>query len=132
MTRVNLSLRDYQVFRAVGDDLPETLATAYRAHAQGSDILRVAKHNGAVIGAYAMTAPESGETEFTLQMLNVLPPYRGNGIGRWLVGHAIGVAETKGGQSLWVPMADHSALLEGMRFTRQVSPSGYRFPMIME
>ena len=55
---------------------------------------------------------------------------RRQGLGRWLVGHAIGVAESKGARHVLVASA------QGRRFLRQIGftedPSGLRFDLIPE
>ena len=39
---------------------------------------------------------------FELCNLAVAPGLRGKGLGRWLLGHAIGLSETKGGREILV------------------------------
>ncbi|MCP5182148.1 MAG: GNAT family N-acetyltransferase [Pseudomonadales bacterium] len=64
--------------------------------ARSLPLVRVAKTGGEVIGAY-LIAPEAGP-RYRLEALAVVPAYRGRGVGSWLIGHAIGVAEAKGGR----------------------------------
>jgi GNAT superfamily N-acetyltransferase len=63
-------------------------------------------------------------------MVMVLEPYRRSGVGRWLVGHAIGVAESRGGRQLLALLAGPGDFLPGLGFQGQ--PNDYRFEMIPE
>ena len=49
---------------------------------------------GRIVGAYRL-AQVDAET-FEVRALTVYPAFRGAGIGRWLLGHAIGIAESRG------------------------------------
>jgi GNAT superfamily N-acetyltransferase len=62
------------------------------------DFVRVAKHQGRVVGAYGLRPLDP--TRYELVTLVVEPAYRRQGLGRWLAGHAIGLAETKGGREI--------------------------------
>lgn len=62
--------------------------------------LRVAKQDEVVVGAYLMRRGEGGA--FYLDYLAVVPGHRKRGLGSWLTGHAIGIAESKGGSTLRV------------------------------
>lgn len=74
--------------------------------------LRVAKLDEEVVGAYLMRrastsaagAPgAAGDAQtFLLDYLAVMPAQRKRGLGSWLTGHAIGIAESKGGSRLQV------------------------------
>ena len=63
------------------------------------DDVRIAKVGGPgsksrVVGAYRLVQVDA--ERFAIRALGVYPPYRGVGIGRWLLGHAIGIAESRG------------------------------------
>lgn len=62
--------------------------------------LRVAKQDEQVVGAYLMRRG-SGDA-FYLDYLAVIGEHRNQGLGSWLTGHAIGIAESKGGRQLRV------------------------------
>lgn len=96
--------RDVDVFRPYPDEVPwELLAEAgvdetVLAGVLELNFVRVAKLEGRVVGAYAIR-PRS-PTSFELVGLVVADGYRRRGLGRWLLGHAIGLAETKGGREV--------------------------------
>jgi GNAT superfamily N-acetyltransferase len=95
---------DVHIFRPYPDEVPwELLAAAgvdeaVLAAVLDLDFLRVAKHRGRIIGAYGIR-PQTA-TRYELVVLIVAEGYRRQGLGRWLLGHAIGLAETKGGREI--------------------------------
>ena len=101
-----LNLREIEVFRPYANEMPEDLLWA-----EGLDdaqvetwlavpIVRVAKRGDEVLALYAM-APGDGLT-YVLHGVVVAAGWRKQGLGRWLVGHAIGVAESKGARHVRV------------------------------
>ena len=71
--------------------------------ADDGELVRVAKLDGRVIGAYRLV--RTGATRFAIRALRVDEGFRGHGVGRWLLGHAIGIAELKGGRVIDAPPA---------------------------
>lgn len=124
--------RDYEVFRGDPAALPREMAEVYGDMQLPPDVLRVAKMHEQVIGCYAMHSLESSHSDgkpglFELGMVMVLDTYQRNGVGRWLIGHAIGVAESKGGRELLVTLPGPADFFQGLGF-RQV-PSGFLYEM---
>ncbi len=113
-------LRDVEIFRPYPDEVPwDLLAEAGVAEETLAGVLelnfvRVAKLAGKVIGAYAIR-PLS-PTSFELVGLIVADGYRRRGLGRWLLGHAIGLAETKGGREVLARGEGGRRFLERMGF----------------
>jgi len=97
-------IRDVEIYRPYPDEVPWDLleatesAEADLAAVLELDFLRVAKYHGAVAGAYGIRPLTV--TRYELVLLVVAEPYRRQGLGRWLLGHAIGLAETKGGREI--------------------------------
>ena len=77
---------------------------------------------------------EEGEsnTDNVLQMVAVQEQYRHQNVGRWLMGHAIGVAESKGGRGLQVPHTAHQDFFLTLGFKADATIGGFRFQMIQE
>ena len=100
------SPRDVGIFRPYAQEMPWPDANP--------EWTRVAKLGGAVIGAYeiAPLAP----TRFQVVALSVARAWRGRGLGRWLLGHAIGTAESQGARE--VEAATQSPFYETCGFTR--------------
>ena len=133
-----LGFRDIEVFSADPKGLPADLSTIYAqtVAAGTAEILRVAKLNEVIIACYAMHGPllEEGEsnTDYVLQMVAVQEQYRHQNVGRWLMGHAIGVAESKGGRGLQVPHTAHQDFFLTLGFKADATIGGFRFQMIQE
>ena len=103
----NFRARDVRLFRPYTDEVPWELLLEAGADedvlrdALEQNLLRVGKHEGNVVGAYAVR-PRT-KTCFELVALAVDPAWRRKGIGRWLLGHAVGLAETKGAREIVAP-----------------------------
>ena len=62
------------------------------------DGARVAKLDGAIVGAYQIE--RLAPTAFVIVALCVVEDCRGRGLGGWLLGHAIGTAESQGARRI--------------------------------
>lgn len=94
---------DVRIFPPYPDEVPwDLLADADGRPAEfgAAAQLRVAKFDGEVVGVYVVEPDEP--LVYCLRALVVATPYRRRGLGRWLLGHAIGLAESKGGRELRV------------------------------
>jgi GNAT superfamily N-acetyltransferase len=94
--------RDAEIFRPYPDEIPwellpdDAASDTYPENAR----MRVAKFDGQVIGVYVI-----GPVDvlcWRLLDLVVARGYRRRGLGRWLLGHAIGLAESKGAREILV------------------------------
>ena len=109
--------RDAQVYRPYPDEIPWELL-------QGDDApppdlsetaqMRVAKLDGEVIGVYVIEPVDV--LCYRLVDLVVAPPCRGRGLGRWLLGHAIGLAESKGAREIVVQGQRRRRFFAGVGF----------------
>jgi ribosomal protein S18 acetylase RimI-like enzyme len=92
--------RDARVLRPYPEEVPWDLlldADPSRPRVESylsNDFTRVAKLGDAVIGVYVLVRHDP--ITFELMNIAVRSEYRGNGLGRRLLGHAIGLAESKG------------------------------------
>lgn len=97
-----LTHRDIKIYRPFPQDLPSCLSS----QDCNLDDVRIAKLAPAarksIVGAYWLTKG-SEEDLYELKALMVHKRYRQRGIGRWLLGHALGIAETRGGRVVAVP-----------------------------
>ena len=89
---VNFAPRDVGIYRPYPDETPWPGADL--------DWTRVAKLDGAVVGAYELKRVAA--TAFSISALCVAPHCRGRGLGAWLLGHAIGTAESQGARRIEV------------------------------
>lgn len=91
--------RDVPIFRPYDEEVPVDLIGEVEDEIE-LDYVRVAKWNGDVVAAYRVR--RLSEAEFLLLAVGVRPAFRGRGLGRWMLGHAIGLAETKGCRAIVV------------------------------
>ncbi len=87
--------RKVPVFRAYRDEIPWELLPAGDIDPEW---VRVAKLDGEVVGAYAVHPVTP--LQFRIDGVAVAPPWRNQGLGSWLLRHAIGVCETKGAREI--------------------------------
>jgi GNAT superfamily N-acetyltransferase len=98
--------QDTRMFRPYPDEVPwELLRLADPSEERildyaDADLMRVAKYEDEAVGVYVVR-PET-PTRYEICNLAVAPAYRHKGLGRWLLGHAIGLAETKGAREIVV------------------------------
>lgn len=120
MTARTFSLKDVHVYRPYADEVPWALLALSEADEASlradtdMDLIRVAKLDGEAVGVYAIRA--LAPTVYELLALTVAPGCRRQGLGRWLLGHAIGIAESKGGREIRVRRAPGTALFERIGF----------------
>ena len=106
--------RDARIHRPYPDEIPWELLLAAdpdetRVYGYAdADFMRVAKHAEEAIGVYVVRS--LSPTVFELCNLSVDAHYRGRGLGRWLLGHAIGLSESKGAREILV----RDAVLRGL------------------
>jgi GNAT superfamily N-acetyltransferase len=76
--------------------------------------MRIAKFDGEVVGVYVIEPVDP--LRYRLLKLVVDRGFRGHGLGRWLLGHAIGLAESKGAREI---------LVTGQTSRRFLAPIGF-------
>lgn len=92
--------QDVRIFRPYPDEVPWELLAAgdeLPAYAESAQ-MRIAKHQDQVLGAYVIEPLDS--LCFRLVHLAVVPSCQRRGLGRWLLGHAIGLAESRGARQI--------------------------------
>lgn len=119
-----ITLADVTVYRPFPGEVPGDLVGADAP----LDDVRVAKVDGhgsksRVVGAYRLVKVDAGR--FAIGALGVYPAFRGAGIGRWLLGHAIGIAESRGARI--IDAEGPRGFLEPVGFT----PHGGRFRLVL-
>lgn len=105
--------QDVEIYRPYPDEIPWDLLSLGEPDEQAlldnteADYIRVAKREDQAIGAYVIQ-PESS-TVYVLRNLVVEPTWRRRGLGRWLLGHAIGISESKGAREILARRAPRDA-----------------------
>lgn len=131
---MGLNIRELEVFKPYANELPEALLEEVElndgevAAWLGAQTLRIAKKGSDVLGVYAMDRVDA--VNFHLHGVIVTQRLRKQGLGRWLVGHAIGVAESKGGRHLHTHATGGSRMYSRLGFARR--GDGHVFDMIQE
>ena len=92
--------RDYPIFRPREDECPYTLLGLSTDESVDLDDIRVAKHHDNVVAAYQFTRLSS--LTFEIERLGVNESYRSRGLGSWMLAHAIGIIESKGGREIFI------------------------------
>jgi len=117
--------RDARILRPYPEEMPWELlldADPSRARVESylsDDYTRIAKYADRVIGVYALARHEP--TVFELMNIAVAEDYQRIGLGRWLLGHAIGLAESKGARTVEVGTGNSS--FDALRFYQR---AGFR------
>lgn len=112
--------QDVRIYRPYPDEVPWDLLAASDteedelAAVLELNFLRVAKHDGQVAGAYGIRPLDP--VRFELVTLIVAERFRRQGLGRWLAGHAIGLAETKGARRIECRRPRARRFLESLGF----------------
>ncbi len=129
-----MNFREVEMFRPYPNEFPEALLLEAGADEAclnlwlAAEMVRIAKISDQIVGCYAMDRGE--DLEFCLHGVIIAPASRKRGLGRWVVGHAIGVAESKGARHLRLAQVGGSRCFERMGFVRD--GAGARFDLIPE
>lgn len=116
--------REIRIYFPYPQDFPQQLLTqsgladGLIEAARAEPLLRIAKHRDIAIGVYLLVRESAWQ--FRITALAVQPEFRGQGLASWLVGHALGVAESKGARE--VVCTSHTSvkgLLQRLGFVAQ-------------
>lgn len=117
--------RDARIFQPYPEEMPWDLlldADPSRARVERyltQALTRIAKLDGAVIGVYVLARHDA--TTFELMNIAVAEAFQGTGLGRRLLGHSIGLAESQGARVIEVGTGNSS--LPALRFYQR---AGFR------
>lgn len=123
---MSLDPRKVPIYRPYADEMPWALLPEGLA-APNPDLTRIAKLDGEVIGAYAIEPVST--LHYRITALVVAKRHRRQGLGRWLLGHAIGICESKGAREVSAPPT-RSKLFEKRGFER--TGAGHRLLLTPE
>ena len=113
--------RDYRIFRPYWHERPHDLLGEPFEEAD-LDWIRIAKDSGEIIAAYWLE--QYDQLNFAIKSFAVQQAYRNQGLGRWMVLHAVGLIESKGGRTVHAQFNESVPLLESCGFTG-VGPGKY-------
>jgi len=132
--KLTRTLREIEVFRPYANEIPEHLLwaedfpEALVERWLAAEMVRIAKRGDEVLAIYAMDRGD--DRSYLLHGLVVAPSWRRQGLGRWLVGHAIGVAESKGARHVVFPHRRADRFFSHIGFV--ADDQGLRFDLIPE
>ncbi len=94
-----------------------------------TSLMRIARRDdvadGVVLGGYLLAAPQRGGLAWQILRLGVLPEARCQGLGYWLMAHAVGVAESRGASGIFVSLReDHPARKLFLRYGFEPTGAG--------
>ena len=92
--------REYRIFRPREDECLYQLLGLPKEDSVNLDSIRVAKHDDKVVAAYQFDRLSS--LTYVIDRLGVDESYRSRGLGRWMLAHAVGIIESKGGREVIV------------------------------
>jgi len=117
--------RDARILRPYPEEIPwELLLDADPSRVRVENYLtqpltRIAKYDDVIIGVYVLARHDA--MTFELMNIAVADAYRGSGLGRRLLGHSIGLAESQGARVIEVGTGNSS--FPAMRFYQR---AGFR------
>lgn len=86
------------------------------------DWIRIAKDKDEVIAAYEIEQKDAWN--FSVLSLQVAESYRNQGLGRWMLLHAVGLVESRGGRFVHTQCRNHRDFVMRNGFT-EVTPGHY-------
>jgi GNAT superfamily N-acetyltransferase len=121
---------DVRVYRPYPDEVPWGLLDRQApADPAGDGVqMRIAKLGDHVVGAYVIEPVDP--LTFRIVDLVVAEGWRRRGIGRWLLGHAIGLAESRGAREVRVTNPSPRRFFASIGFLD--ADAGMRFPITPE
>ena len=129
-----MNFREIDVYKPLAREFPEDLLVSAGADAADlaawseAETLRLASRGQTVLGGYAMN--RLSVERFELLGVVVDEGHRNQGLGRWMVGHALGVAESKGGQEVVITSPGNTTMFTRMGFGER--ENAYLYELVPE
>lgn len=111
--------RRFPIYRPHWHERPTQLLARDISNDTELDWIRIAKDDGEVIAAYEV---EQNDTwNFSVLTLKVTESYRNQGLGQWMLRHAVGLIESKGGRVVHARCRSHRNFVLRAGFT-EIAP----------
>ena len=114
--------RRFPIYRPHWHERPTQLLARDISRDTELDWIRIAKDKGEVIAAYEIEQKDAWN--FAVLSLQVAESYRNQGLGRWMLLHAVGLIESKGGRFVHTQCLNHRNFILRIGFT-EVTPGHY-------
>lgn len=114
--------RRFPIFRPRWYERPNQLLARDISSDTELDWIRIAKNDSEVIAAYEIEQIDAWN--FSVLGLQVVDSYRNQGLGRWMLLHAVGLIESKGGRVVHARCRNHKKFFVQCGFT-EVAPEHY-------
>lgn len=111
--------RQYVIRQPVGNDLPLRLCGGSVSSHDDLEAIRIATWRNELAGMYQIERVDS--VFYRILALTVDPKFRGNGLGSWLLAHALGLIESSGGRAVEVCPGESSGFFERIGFATESS-----------
>ena len=108
--------RRFPIYRPHWHERPEELLARDISCETELDWIRIAKDEGEVIAAYEIE--QNDPWNFSVLSLTVSQPYQNQGLGRWMLLHAVGLIESKGGRVVHARCRNQTDFVTRIGFTK--------------
>lgn len=109
MKEVTVDPRNVSIIRPRREEIPWELLCLEVFRKSANDItrfMRIAKDGNKVLGGYLLRSPHGDSMIWQILRVAVHSDARRQGLGNWLIGHAVGVAESRGAAEVYVELPD--------------------------
>ena len=121
--------REYVIRQPVDKDFPIRLSGGSVSSDDDLEAIRIATWRNELAGMYQIERVDY--MLYRIVTLAVDPKFRRNGLGSWLLAHALGLIESSGGRAVEVCSVESSSLFERMGFIK-VSSAKMRLELTPE
>ena len=108
--------RRFPIYRPHWHERPEKLLEREILSEAELDWIRIAKDKNKVVAAYEITQQDTWN--FSVVSLSVARPYQKQGLGRWMLLHAVGLIESKGGRVVHARFGTFNSLVQNAGFSK--------------
>ena len=108
--------RRFPIYRPHWHERPEKLLARNISCESELDWIRIAKDESEVIAAYEIE--QNDPWNFSILSLTVSQPYQNQGLGRWMLLHAVGLIESKGGRVVHARCRNQTDFVTRIGFTK--------------
>lgn len=106
--------RQFPIYRPHWHERPKQLLARDISCDTELDWIRIAKHEAKIVAAYEIE--QNDIWNFSVLSLMVVQQYQNQGLGRWMLLHAVGLIESKGGRVVHARCRSHKDFVTRVGF----------------